>query len=68
MDDATADGSGLIAVNIQPPLRNAFSSSAAVTWDKPKALFRRKSNTLGWNYAPVAVSGFSMDFIEDWRT
>lgn len=65
--DATADGTGLIAVTVEPPLRNAFVDTSTVTWDKPMALFRRKQSTAGWEYVPGSVSGFSLDLIEDWR-
>jgi hypothetical protein len=66
--DATADGSGNIIVSTEPALRNDFAVGAAVTWDKPKALFRQASVKSEWNYVPgVIVSGFSLDLIEDWR-
>lgn len=66
--DATANGSGVITVTIEPPLRNAFSTAAAVTWDKPKALFRRTNSDAQWDYSTVYASGFGLDLIEDWRT
>lgn len=66
--DATANGSGVIAVTIEPPLRNAFSGGAAVTWDKPKALFRRSTSASNWDYAPgLLATGFGIALIEDWR-
>lgn len=65
--DATANGSGVISVSIEPPLRNAFASGASVTWDKPKALFRRQSSKSSWDYASVLASGFSLDLLEDSR-
>lgn len=67
--DATANGSGVISVSVQPPLRNAFSAGQSVVWDAPKALFRRMSNQLGWDYRgknPV-TSGMALDLIEDVR-
>lgn len=67
--DATSNGSGIISVTIEPPLRNAFTGGAAVTWDKPKALFRRSESLSSWDYSPGnIVSGFKLDLIEDWRT
>lgn len=66
--DATANGSGVISVNTEPPLRNAFADWAAVTWDKPCALFRVTQSKASWDYTPgVIVSGFALDLIEDWR-
>lgn len=67
MEDATADGAGDISVTVQPPLRNAFSLGAAVTWEKPKALFRRVGSDSNWDYVPVVTQGITMAFIEDWR-
>jgi hypothetical protein len=69
LSDATSDGSGVISVNVQPPLRNAFLAGDAITWDQPKALFRQKSSSpMKWDYEPKIVSGFMLDLIEDWRT
>lgn len=65
--DATADVNGVITVNIQPPLRNGFTAGDSVTWDKPKALFRRTSSDASWDYSTVYASGFGLDLIEDWR-
>lgn len=69
MDDATSNGSGVIAVNIQPPLRAGYAGGASVVWDKPKALFRQVTPKASWNYAPGAiVSGIALDLVEDWRS
>lgn len=65
--DATADGSGNITVSFESALRNAFTAGAAITLDKPTALFRRKDSSAGWDYADSITSGFSMQFIEDYR-
>lgn len=65
--DATANGSGVISVTTEPPLRNAHLIAAAVTWDKPKALFRRKQSAASWDYETMLVSGFGLELIEDWR-
>lgn len=67
--DATSNGSGVISVSTEPPLRTAFAGGAAVTWDKPKALFRVTQSKSSWDYSPgVIVSGFALDLIEDWRS
>lgn len=66
--DATSDGSGVISVSIEPPLRNAFFATNAVTWDKPRALFRRTQSKAGWDYESVFASGFTLDLIEDVRS
>ena len=67
MADATANGTGIISVTVEPPLRNAISISAPVTWDKPKALFRRKQSAAAWDYKNIQASGFTLDLIEDVR-
>ncbi|MBS1170019.1 MAG: hypothetical protein H6R01_937 [Burkholderiaceae bacterium] len=66
-DSATANGSGAITVSIEPPLRNAFASGSVVTWDKPKALFRRSESESNWDYEDVRVGGMSLSLVEDWR-
>jgi hypothetical protein len=67
VEDATSDGSGVISVTTEPPLRNAFLSGESVTWDHPKALFRRVDSKYGWNYSAAVVDGFVLDLIEDFR-
>jgi hypothetical protein len=67
--DATSDGTGLISVSIEPPLRNGFANASAVAWDKPSALFRMTNTKSSWEYAPgKLISGFALDLVEDWRT
>lgn len=65
--DATSNASGVIAVSFEPPLRNALTAGAAVTWDKPKALFRRTESKAGWDYEPGTVKQMTFSFLEDWR-
>lgn len=65
--DATANGSGVIAVTVEPALRNAFIIGDGVTWDKPRALFRRTDSKAGWDYGPTRVSGIALNLLEDVR-
>lgn len=65
-DDATVS-SGVVTINIEPPLRNALNSGATVTIDKPKALFRLANPQQGWEYSGEYVTGFTLDLIEDWQ-
>lgn len=65
--DATSDMSGNIVVNIEPQLRNTFVSGSAVTWDRPKTLFRRIESETKWDYSPRVIRGFTVSLIEDWR-
>lgn len=64
--DATANGSGVITVQIGTPLRNGFSSGQAVTWDKPKALFRQKNLNEGIEYVPVIGQPWTLSLIESY--
>lgn len=66
--DATANGSGTILVQIGTPLRNAFSAGAAITWDRPKALFRQKTINEGIEYVPAVGQPWTLSLIEDWRS
>ena len=63
--DAVANGAGVIVVETEPPLRNAFGAAAVVVWDKPKALFRRASSGSQWRYQRQRMSGFAIDLIEN---
>jgi hypothetical protein len=65
--DATANGSGVIAVSIGTPLRNAFLAGAAVTWDKPKALFRQKTLNEGIDVSADGAQPWTLTLIEDVR-
>lgn len=69
ISDTSANSSGVISVNVQPPLRNAFSAGSAITWDKPCALFRQKQNNFTASYVPggIVENGLVLDLIEDWR-
>ena len=66
-DNATADATGLIVVNIEPPLRNGFVLGTAVVWDKPAALFRAAQSGQDWDYSGSLVTPRALELIEDWR-
>lgn len=64
----TADGSGDIAVTVEPPLRLAFSNGTAVAWDKPLAYYKQLGAPQ-WSYRPALrfkQSGFAIDLLEVW--
>jgi hypothetical protein len=67
VENATSDGSGNISVTVEPALRNAFTAGESITWNQPKALFRRVDSKFGWNNYGAVVEGFALDLIEDWR-
>lgn len=67
LTDAVANGSGVITVATEPPLRNAFASSATVTWYRPCALFRRQESETSWEHSPGVTLGMSLSLLEDYR-
>lgn len=65
--NATADGSGIMSVAIEPPLRLAFSGGAAITWQRASTYYRATSASSQWQYvASAAVGGFALDLLESW--
>ena len=64
MADATANGSGVISLTVEPPLRIAFSGGTAVTWDKPLGYYKQTSNPQWEYHSRTAQSGFSVDLLE----
>jgi hypothetical protein len=67
LSPATADVNGNITVEVESFLRNAFINGAAITWDKPKALFRRIASATNMEHARAGVDGLALDLIEDWN-
>ena len=66
-EDAIADIAGVITVNINIPLRNAFPVGTEIVWDKPKALFRQTQEGDGIEITPVFGNAWALSLIEDWR-
>lgn len=66
--NATANGSGVIALTLSQPSRWAQSSGSGVTWDKPTALFRQRSSSNSWSREGSVRTGFSLDLIESWES
>lgn len=68
MADATASDAGAMSVLVEAPTRKAWSSGTAVTWDKPKAHFKQRPDSLSWSGAAGSdmVGGFAFDLMEDW--
>lgn len=58
-----AASAGVVTVPIANRLRKAIAIDAAVTWDKPTAMFRLM-DTSGIGYAPGLSNGVSFDFAE----
>jgi hypothetical protein len=66
--DATANGSGVITLTTEPPLRLAFSGGTAVTYSQPLAYFKRSSARSSWQGVPGALllGGHTLDMLEQW--
>jgi hypothetical protein len=61
--DATANGSGVITVNLTNRVRTLLASAATVAWDKPTANFRMVGNS-GVQYGSASSEAMSFDFAE----
>lgn len=57
-----ADGSAVL--KFQPPLRDAISSSTALTFNLPKTSWRLASNDIGWSINQASLYGFSFACVE----
>lgn len=68
--DATANGSGVISVTTEPPLRlgSSFAIGTAVAWDKPLCHTKMTSKKIGWDYMPGTNTrrGIALDLMESW--
>lgn len=65
MADATANGSGVLAIEFQPRARVAMSSGAAVTWDKPTTpMMLRSATGVPTAWVPGYADGTSVEFVE----
>lgn len=63
--NATADGSGSLALSIEAPLRQAFASGVAVAWNRPLGYFRAATDQSSWSYpSRNAVQGMALDLLE----
>lgn len=63
--NATADGSGLMTVEVRHMLRAAASSGSAVTLDRPSALYVLTESSLTVPRQPGRVQpGFTVEFVE----
>lgn len=66
MADTTANGSGVIALTVEPPLRTAFSGGTAVTWNSPLGYYKQVGEAT-WSYGPGRTTGgYALDLLEAW--
>ena len=65
MADATADGSGNLAIEFQPRARAAWPIYSAVVWNAPTANFMLKAGDgVPTSWVPGAADGADVEFIE----
>ena len=68
---AAANGSGVITLATEPPLRTAFAGGAVVTVEKPLAYFKLTTSSTTWGYQPArsqpVTTGLSLDLLEHWQ-
>lgn len=62
--DATSNGSGVVSVSVEPTIKAAASSGAAVTFVSPKGVFRMDANQLGWDADHVSKYGITFSATE----
>lgn len=69
--DATANGSGVIALTTEPPLRTSMASATAVAWSRPSAYFKLQNASTAWAYEPGGgvpfTTGIALDLLEHWQ-
>lgn len=68
--DATANGSGVITLQVEPPLRQQFLVDTAVAWNRPSAYFKLTGTATRWAFDSGPglpyVSGLGLDLLEHW--
>lgn len=63
--NATANDAGDLAIEFTPRARVAWSSAAAVVWNRPTARFRLKSDGVPTVWSPGFAEGASFELVED---
>jgi hypothetical protein len=53
-----ADGSGVISITFDPPMRATATVGASVVWDRPTATFRQNENATRWQYQRALARNF----------
>ena len=59
VDDANSNSSGIVSVQIEPKVKVAVSSSAAIVVSNPRCLMRMTSDELGWDADHVSKYGIT---------
>ena len=69
VDDATANGAGVIVVNFEHPIRlqAGYAGSTAITWDKALGHYKLTSESAMWVMdGGLKQGGAAADFMEQW--
>lgn len=64
---SSANGSGAMAVTVEPPSRYVQSSGSAVAWNQPTCLMRRSDSSTSWSAGANAEGGFTANLVESWE-
>lgn len=64
VQDATADGSGLLTLEIRPPLRAALADNATFVTASPKGLWRLASPQTQWSIGLAQIYGIQFTCME----
>lgn len=62
--DCAADGSGNMTIPFEPPFRSAPADNAAITTDRPTALFILRDPETKWDSSVDKTTNFELDFVE----
>ncbi len=62
--DATADGSGLLTLEVWPPTRAALADNDTFTTTSPLGIWRLKSSRRRWSIQSAAIYGVSVELVE----
>jgi hypothetical protein len=67
MADATSNGSGVISLTVEPPLRAAYSGGTAVAWQRPLIYCKLVNESTSWTYTRAPThrqGGMAADLLE----
>jgi hypothetical protein len=64
--NATADGTGAMAVTFEPPLRASPADNANITLAMPAATFMLDEDAMRWQTGPMVLTNISLAATEAW--
>lgn len=65
--DATSDGTGTIALTIEPPFRGTIAAGSGVTWNTPTALFMLTAQAWKGDVSVGAWTNYAIDLVESFN-